>query len=133
MTKIKQWWINTTPRFKASITSAWQGAAAALVLVVFGFLADVQEWAGGTSVDFPSVNPLGKAVVSALVGAVTGVIAAIYRTINPPSNTYGVVTVREPAKDEGTWSPPGGFTGVLIVILVILAILWLVGIRVHVG
>lgn len=36
-------------------------------------------------------------------------------------------------RDVGAWSPPGGFMSVLIAILVILAILWLVGIRVKVG
>lgn len=40
-------------------------------LTLFGWIADVQEWANGEDLPFPSISPLAKAAAGALAGAVS--------------------------------------------------------------
>lgn len=94
MTKLKAaWtWVKTWVKaqyaklpnaWKAGIHTAWLSASGTFVLNLLGFLAKVQEWAGSTGTDFPSVTPLGKATVSLVVGVVLGLCNVIFRKVKP--------------------------------------------------
>lgn len=51
-------------------------------LSLLGFLVDVQGWATSASAaDFPSVAPLGKALVAALTSSLSGLISYVYNKL----------------------------------------------------
>jgi len=74
---------------RAAYRTAFQTFLGMFGLSLLGWLADVSEWAGDTTGDFPSVSPLGKAVVAAMVAASSGVVAAVMKALgsNGPSYT----------------------------------------------
>jgi len=51
------------------------------VPAMLGFLGDVLDWTSQDGAAFPAVEPLGKAVVAAFVGAVSGAIAYAYNRL----------------------------------------------------
>jgi hypothetical protein len=57
-------------------------------LSLLGWLSQVSEWAGSTSGDFPSVSPLGTAVVAAMVAASSGLVAALMKLAGKEGPTY---------------------------------------------
>ena len=69
-------------------------------------------------------------IVLVLIAALT-LASALYLAYGKRfSWPYSVI---HPDRDRGSWAPPGGGFGWLLVLLVILAILFLIGIRVNVG
>lgn len=93
------WYRKLPDAWKAAINTAWQSAVGAFLLSLLGFLHDVQEWAGGAA-EFPSVTPLGKAVMAALVGAVAGLITVVHRSIKA-GPVYPGTPPADPPKDVG--------------------------------
>lgn len=83
MSKIKTWFLGLPNNVRAGINTAWQSAVGTFAVTLLGFLAQVQEWFGDTSRDFPAVSPFGKAVGSIFVGAVIGSLTAVFRWIKP--------------------------------------------------
>lgn len=60
---------------RRALRTAAQTFVGVFSLTLLGFLSSVQEWAGGTAVDFPSVNPLGKAAVGAAAAVAAGLVS----------------------------------------------------------
>lgn len=118
---MKLWWAKLPNKWKAALHSAWIAASASFLPQLFGFLADVQKWAGDTNGKFPAVSPLGKAAGALLVGVIGGVVGFIFRTITPPpaypSTEVQVVPPAVVPKDGD-----GGY-GLLVTILIVLAII----------
>jgi len=56
---------------KAGLWSALFAFFGVLLPALLGFVGDVADWAGSVDGEFPSVTPLGKAVVAAMAAAVT--------------------------------------------------------------
>lgn len=54
---------------------------ATFVPAILGFLGDVLDWTSQDGAAFPAVDPLGKAIVAAFVGALAGLIAFVYNKI----------------------------------------------------
>jgi hypothetical protein len=73
---------------RAAYRTAFQTFLGMFGLSLLGWLSDVAEWAGSTGTDFPSVSPLGKATVAALVAASSGVVAAIMKVIGNDGPSY---------------------------------------------
>lgn len=91
MSRLSLLWAKVPDRWKAALHTAWIAAIATFAPSLFGWLKDVQEWAGSTGRDFPAVTPIGKAAAAALVGVVGGVVNLIFRSIVPPPQ-YGKQT-----------------------------------------
>lgn len=83
MSKIKNWFLALPNNVRAGINTAWQSALGSFALTLFGWLAQVQEWFGDTSHEFPAVTPLGKAAGSIAVGLVVGVLTTLFRWVKP--------------------------------------------------
>lgn len=120
---MKAWWASVPNKWKAVLHSAWIAASASFIPQLFGFLADVQKWAGDTSGKFPAISPLGKAAGALLVGFIGGVIGYVFRTITPPpaypSDQVQVVPPAVPKDgDEGY--------GLLVTIALVLGIILIV-------
>lgn len=60
---------------RRALRTAAQTFVGVFSLTLLGFLSSVQEWAGGTAADFPSVNPLGKAAVGAAAAVAAGLVS----------------------------------------------------------
>lgn len=118
---MSNWYLRLPNNLRAGINTAWQAALGYFLLNVLGFMADVQQWAGDTSQDFPSVSPLGKAVAGTLVGLVVGVLTAIYRAIKPGPVYEGTETKVVPAADSAIPDPNRdvGQAGVTVILLLL--------------
>jgi hypothetical protein len=120
---MREWYLKLPNAVRAAINTAWQAAVAATLMQLIGFVTQLQSWAGDTAThEFPSVNPLGKAVGGIAVGLVAGVLTAIYRGLFPgpvyPSTTTDVVP---PAGDDRRNVDHGYST--LTIVLIVLAII----------
>ena len=73
---------------RAASRTAVQTFVGMFGLSLVGWLADVGAWAGSSEGMFPSVSPLGKAAVAALVAAASGVVAALMNVFGKRSATY---------------------------------------------
>ncbi len=80
-------WLRTCkPKLFAAIKVALIVFLSQFLLDVVGFVGDVREWADGADGrPFPSLSPLGKAAVSALSAALSGLALYVYNTIRPTS------------------------------------------------
>jgi len=85
---------------RAAYRTAGQTFLGMFGLSLLGWLSQVAEWAGNTTGDFPSVSPLGKAVVAAMVAASSGVVAALMKVAGSNGPSY----TPPPAPP----APPGG-------------------------
>jgi hypothetical protein len=50
-------------------------------LSLTGFLSEVVTWASTDGATFPSVTPLGKALVAALTSSLSGLVAYVYNRL----------------------------------------------------
>lgn len=82
---MREWYRSLSNPVKAALNTAWQSFAAAALLAVLGLLSTVQEWVNNGG-DFPDVSIAAKAVVSAAVAAVAGLITFAVRAIQANSN-----------------------------------------------
>jgi hypothetical protein len=73
---------------RAASRTAVQTFVAVFGLSLVGWLADVGAWAGSSEGTFPSISPLGKAVVAALVAASSGLVSALMNVFGKRSATY---------------------------------------------
>jgi hypothetical protein len=73
---------------RAAYRTAGQTFLGMFGLSLLGWLADVSSWAGSTEGTFPSVSPLGKAVVAAMVAASSGVVAALMKAFGKEGPAY---------------------------------------------
>lgn len=84
MNKLRAWYLKLPNAVKAAWHTAWLSFVATFGLSLLGFLHDVQEWAGDAgNHSFPSVTPLGKAVLAAVVALVSAVLNYLFRVIKP--------------------------------------------------
>lgn len=126
---MKNWYLKLPNNIRAGINTAWQSAVGTFAVLAFGFLGSVQEWAGNTSQEFPSVEPLGKAVGAALVGLVVGVLTAVFRGLVPgpvyPTTTTQVIPAAD-GSDGGAEVVDGGWASWQIIVGVLIAIVCLI-------
>lgn len=73
------------PHLRSAIRVFVYAFLGTFVPALLGFLNDVLEWTSSDGAAFPSVDVLGKALVAAVVGAVSGAIAYLYNRL--PSTT----------------------------------------------
>jgi len=73
---------------RAAYRTAFQTFVGMFGLSLMGWLADVGAWAGSSEGTFPSVSPLGKAAVAALVATSSGVVAAIMKVAGHDGPAY---------------------------------------------
>jgi hypothetical protein len=86
--------------YKAAMSTALISFFSLFLMSLIGFLGDITTWAGDTSgtADFPSIAPLGKAIVSAFTASVIGLFNWIFRTVQAKTSlpgqgpTYGTTT-----------------------------------------
>lgn len=80
-------WLKNLPDWlRAGVTTGTQSAIGLFIVSLLGFLHNVQEWASdttGVEHNFPSLEPLGKGLVSVVVGAIVGVGVALFRKVKP--------------------------------------------------
>lgn len=119
-------WLQSHPEVRSGLRVAAYTFVAQFVLSLLGFLSHVADWA--TSVDaaaFPSVAPLGKALVAALVAAVSGLLGFAYNKL--PSTTTARYP-KEPQPDPEDKPDKGAvdLVTVLVVLAIIVAVIWLV-------
>jgi 1,4-dihydroxy-2-naphthoate octaprenyltransferase len=69
------------PNFRSAVRVFVYTFLATFVPAILGFLGNVLDWTAQDGAVFPAVEPLGKAVVAAFVGAVAGVIAYVYNKV----------------------------------------------------
>lgn len=69
------------PELRSAIRVFFYTLIAGLVPALLGFLGDVAQWANDNSTPFPEVSVLGKAAVSAVVAALSGLIAFVYNKL----------------------------------------------------
>ena len=85
--RIRAWFRRLPARVRAALHTAWVTLVATLAPAVFGFLADLENWAaGGDTV--PNLSILGRAAASAVVAAVAFLINFAFRTVFPVENAY---------------------------------------------
>lgn len=84
-----QAWVGSWPDW---LRAAWRTAGQTFLgmfgLSLLGWLSDVASWAGSSEGSFPSVSPLGKAVVAAMVAASSGVVAALMKAFGKSGPAY---------------------------------------------
>ena len=73
------------PKAFAALKTALVVFVAQFVPDLLGFIGDIREWATGTDVVFPALEPLGKAFVAACSAAVAGAANFAYNAIRPAS------------------------------------------------
>lgn len=73
------------PRLRSAVRVFVYAFLGTFVPAVLGFLGDVLEWTDQDGAAFPSVDVVGKALVAAVVGALSGAIAYLYNAL--PSTT----------------------------------------------
>ena len=73
---------------RAGYRTALQTFIGMFGLSLLGWLSDVGAWAGSSDGTFPSVNPLGKAAVAALVAASSGLVAALMKAVGSKGPAY---------------------------------------------
>lgn len=71
---------------RASIITSVQTFVATFTVTLVGVLNDTIEWVQGGSP--PELDVPTKAVVAALIAAVSGVVTAVHRAWRPPEDTY---------------------------------------------
>lgn len=70
------------PSFRSGLRVATYTFISMFGLSLGGFLVDVQSWAtSAEAAEFPSVAPLGKAAVAALVSALSGLSSFIWNKL----------------------------------------------------
>lgn len=75
----------THPKAFAALKTALVVFVAQFVPDLLGFIGDIREWATGTDVVFPALEPLGKAFVAACSAAVAGAVSFGYNALRPAS------------------------------------------------
>lgn len=84
MTRLKAAWRKLPNWAKAGINTGTQSAVGTFVFTALGWLHDVQRWFGAVDHGtFPAVEPVGKAAVSVVLGALIGLGTAVYRKVHP--------------------------------------------------
>lgn len=84
--KLKDWWADRTPAFRASANTQWQVALGIFAPTALGFTSKVLDWAGGNGdLALDDVSILGKGVVAAAGSIVTAAITYGFRRAKPPS------------------------------------------------
>lgn len=73
--------LDTHPKVRAAIKTAIITFGVVFVPSLLGFLGDVQDWANGTSRDFPAVATQAKAAVGALAGALAGLVSYAWNSL----------------------------------------------------
>jgi len=89
---------------KAGLWSALFAFLGVLLPALLGFVGDVADWAGSVDGEFPSVSPLGKAVVAAMAAAVTFLLNFGFRWFQE----RGTLPGNGPAYGELPPAPPPG-------------------------
>lgn len=88
LTTYLNWLRKAPPWLRAGYRTGYQTFVGVFGLTLVGWLNDVQGWAGGSAVDFPSVSPLGKAAVGALTAALAGSFAALQNAVGSKGAVY---------------------------------------------
>lgn len=79
---------------KSALWSALWTFVGLFGVTVAGFLAEIAEWAGANGAQpFPDVSVLGYAVISAVVAAVSGLVAFVVRTAQQKNVLPGAAPV----------------------------------------
>lgn len=96
-------WLQTCkPKLFAALKVALIVFLGQFLLDLVGFVGLVREWADGPDgTPFPSLNPLGKAFISALSGAVSGLLLYVYNTVRPSSAPQYPDHPQRPGRDRG--------------------------------
>lgn len=94
-----QWYLNLPNKVRAAIHTTWIAFIAQFGPSLFGWIHEVQEWAGDTSRSFPAVSPLGKLAAAAMVSAVAGALNFIFRSIVPAPQYQTTTTEIVPPAD----------------------------------
>ena len=69
---------------------------------LLGFFATISSWAGADGADFPSISPLAKGFVSALIAALTGLVNFFVNA----GQEKGIVPGKAPSYEPvGTFPP----------------------------
>lgn len=87
--------------WKAAVSTAVISFVSLFAMSLLGFLGDVTDWANGSGGDFPSVAPLGKALISAVVASVIGLINWVIRSLQAHS-----ASIPGAGPQYGTLAPP---------------------------
>lgn len=86
------WYRAKVASFPDWLRAAWRTAGQTFLgmfgLSLLGWLSDVASWAGSTEGTFPSVSPLGKALVAAMVAGASGVVAALMKAFGKDGPAY---------------------------------------------
>lgn len=121
---MKAWFLKLPNNIRAAINTAWQSALGLFLFNVLGFLAGVQQWLGDTSRDFPAVSPLGKTAAAVVVGAVTGVVTALFRWVKP-GPVYPTVETQVVPPAPSAKAADAGY-GVLVTLALVLGIILII-------
>lgn len=75
-------WLQSHPEARSGLRVAVYTFIAQFALSLVGFLSKVAGWAtSAEAIDFPAVEPLGKAAVAAFVAALSGLIGFAYNKL----------------------------------------------------
>lgn len=78
-------YLRNHPNLRSAVRVFVYAFLGTFVPALLGFLNDVLEWTSQDGAAFPAVAVLGKALIAAVVGAISGAIAYLYNRL--PSTT----------------------------------------------
>ena len=74
-------YLTSRPNLRSAVRVFVYAFLGTFVPALLGFLSDVLDWTNQDGAVFPSVDVLGKALIAAVVGAVSGAIAFGYNRL----------------------------------------------------
>lgn len=86
-------------RVYAAIKTALVVFVATFIPTLFGFLHEVQEWASdvdGAELNFASLEPLGKGLVSAAIAAIAGLLNYVVNALQEHGKLPGKAAKYDP-------------------------------------
>lgn len=82
--------LDAHPNFRSAIRVFVYAFLGVFVPSLLGWFGDLIDWTNSDGAAFPSVEPLGKALIAALAGAIAGAISFGYNKIPIGArSTYG--------------------------------------------
>lgn len=101
--------INLSNPTRAALRTAVQAFVAVFSISLLGWLASVTEWAGSTDAVFPSIDPLGKAAVAALVAAAVSLVTYLQNVVERFDKVPVLLPYQKPV--ENAVEPPAPLVG----------------------
>jgi hypothetical protein len=96
------------PNLRSALRVFVYAFLASFVPALLGFLNDVLEWSQDGAA-FPGVDTVGKAAVSAVIGAIAALIAFVYNKV--PIGVQSTYPVASPTPAPSTGGVPEQFPG----------------------